>query len=48
MPSTRRQKAKAKRSRDMDILSDYDTMNVMLDGENTNFIERKLANTINV
>ena len=34
MPSTRRQKAKARRSREMDILSDYDNLDVMLGNEN--------------
>ena len=29
MPSTRRQKAKARRSREMDMLSDYDNLDVM-------------------
>ena len=40
MPSTRRQKAKARRSREMDII-------FLLGGENVNPIERELAKTIN-
>ena len=31
----------------MAILSDYDSMNVMLGGEDTNSIEKDLANAIN-
>ena len=46
MPSTRRQKAKARRSREMDILSDYDNLDVMLGNENNNPIERELAEVI--
>ena len=46
MPSTRRQKAKARRSREMDILSDYDNLDVMLGNENNNPIERELAEAI--
>ena len=46
MPSTRRQKAKARRSRDMDMLSDYDNLDVMLGNENNNPIERELAEAI--
>ena len=30
MPSTRRQKAKSRRSREADIMSDYENMDVML------------------
>ena len=41
MPSTRRQKAKARRSREMDMLSDYDNLDVMLGNENNNPIERE-------
>ena len=43
MPSTRRQKAKARKSRDMDMLSDFDNLDVMLGSENNNPIERELA-----
>ena len=46
MPSTRRQKAKARRSREMDMLSDYDNLDVMLGSENNNPIERELAEAI--
>ena len=46
MPSTRCQKAKAKRSREMDMLSDYDNLDVMLGNENNNPIERELADAI--
>ena len=30
MPSTRRQKAKARRSREMDMMSDFDNLDVMI------------------
>ena len=46
MPSTRRQNAKARRSREMDMLSDYDNLDVMLGSENNNPIERELAEAI--
>ena len=46
MPSTRRQKAKARRSKEMDKLSDYDNLDVMLGSENNNPIERELAEAI--
>ena len=46
MPSTRCQKAKARRSREMDMLSDYDNLDVMLGSENNNPIERELAEAI--
>ena len=46
MPSTRRQKAKARRSREMDMLSDYDNLDVMLGNENNIPIERELAEAI--
>ena len=46
MPSTRRQKAKARKSREMDIMSDFDNIDVMIVNENTNSIERELANAI--
>ena len=46
MPSTRRQKAKARKSREMDILSDIENMDVMLGNENNNPIERELADAI--
>ena len=43
MPSTRRQKAKARKSREMDILSDIENMDVMLGNGDTNPRERELA-----
>ena len=46
MPSTRRQKAKARKSREMDILSDIENMDVMLGNEDSNPIERDLADAI--
>ena len=48
MPSTRRQKAKARRSRELDMLSDYGNMDVMLSEGNSNSIERELDSLINV
>ena len=47
MPSTRRQKAKARRSRETDLLSDIDKMDVVLGDECSKPFERELANTIN-
>ena len=47
MPSTRKQKAKARKSRELDMLSDYDNMDVMLEG-NSNSIDRELDSLINV
>ena len=44
MPSTRRQKAKARKSREMDILSDMDNLDVMIGNENP--LERELAGVI--
>ena len=46
MPSTRRQKAKARKSREMDMLSDIENMDVMLGNANHNPIERELADAI--
>ena len=46
MPSTRRQKAKARKSRKMDMMSDMDNLDVMLENENSNPIERELADAI--
>ena len=34
MPSTRRQKAKARRSREMDMMSDFDNLDVMVGNDN--------------
>ena len=44
MPSTRRQKAKARKSREMDKLSDMDNLDVMIGNENP--LERELAGVI--
>ena len=46
MPSTRRQKAKARRSREMDMMSDLDNFDNMLGNGNDNPIERELASAI--
>ena len=46
MPSTRRQKAKARKSREMNILSEIENMDVMLGNENNNPIERELADAM--
>ena len=46
MPSTRRQKAKARKSREMDMMSDIDNLDVMLGSRNENPIERELADAI--
>ena len=46
MPSTRRQKAKARKSREMDILSDMENMDVMLGNGDNNPIERELSDAI--
>ena len=46
MPSTRRQKAKARKSKEMDILSDIENMDVMLGNGDNNPIERDLADDI--
>ena len=48
MPSTKRQKAKASKSRELDMLSDYGNMDVMLGDGNSNSIERELDSLINV
>ena len=48
MPSTRKQKAKARKSRELDMLSDYGNMEVMLGEGNSNSIERELDSLINV
>ena len=48
MPFTRRQKAKARKSRELDMLSDYGNMDVMLGDGNSNSIERDLDALINV
>ena len=46
MPSTRRQKAKARKSREMDRMSDLDNLDIMLGNGNNNPIERELASAI--
>ena len=46
MPSTRRQKAKARKSREMDMMSDIDNLDVMLGNGSENPIERELADAI--
>ena len=46
MPSTRRQKAKARKSREMDMMSDMDNLDVMLGNGISNPIERELAEVI--
>ena len=44
MPSTRKQNAKVTRSKEMDMQSDYENMDVLLDSNNVNPIERELSN----
>ena len=46
MPSTTNQKAKARKSREMDMMSDFDNLDVMIGNENANHIERELAKAI--
>ena len=46
MPSTRRQKAKARKSKEMDMMSDFENLDVMLGNDNVNPIERELSNVI--
>ena len=46
MPSTRKQKAKARKSREMDMMSDFENLDVMLGNSNNNPIERELAEAI--
>ena len=46
MPFTRRQKAKARKSREMDILSVNGNMDIMLGNWNSNSLERELDNVI--
>ena len=46
MPSTRRQKANARKSREMDMMSDFENLDVMLGNINNNAIERELAEAI--
>ena len=46
MPSTRKQKAKARKSMEINLMSDFENMDVMIGNENTNPIERELSNMI--
>ena len=43
MPSTRRQKAKARKSRGTDMMSDFENMDVVLGSDNVTPIERELS-----
>ena len=43
MPSIRRQKARARKSREMDMTSDLDNLDILLGNGNDNPIERELA-----
>ena len=47
MPSAWRQKAKARKSRELDMLSDYGNMDIMLGDGNSISIERELDSLIN-
>ena len=46
MPSTRKQKAKARKSREMDMMSDFENTDIMLGNKSINTIERGLSNVI--
>ena len=46
MPSTRRQKAKARNSRELDMISDFEKMDIMLGNDNINTFEREISNVI--
>ena len=46
MPSSRKQKAKARKSTEMDMMSDFENLDVMLGNSNNNPIERELAEAI--
>ena len=46
MPSTRRQKVKTRKSREMDMMSDFENMDVILGNENKSLIERELPEVI--
>ena len=46
MPSTRGQNAKARKSKEMDMMSDFENMDVILGSINVNPIERELSNVI--
>ena len=47
MPSTKRQKAKSRKSKDMDILSEYVNMDVMLGGDSSHSIQREFDSIFN-
>ena len=46
MPSTRRQKAKARKSRELDMMSDVDNLDLLLGNPGENPIEREFADEI--
>ena len=46
MFSTRKQKAKARKSRDLDMMSDLDNLDIMLGCGDKNLIERELVSAI--
>ena len=46
MPSTRTQKARARKSREMDMMSDIDILDVMLGNGSENPFKRELADAI--
>ena len=46
MHSTRRQKAKARKSREMDMMSNFENTDVILGSSNFKSIERELSNAI--
>ena len=46
MPSTRRQRAKARKSREMDMMSDMDNLDIMIGNGSENPLERELADVI--
>ena len=46
MSSTRRQKAKARKSRELDMMSDIDNLDILLGNSGENPIERELADAI--
>ena len=46
MPSTRKKKAKARKSREMDMMPDVENLEVMLGNSNNDPIERELADAI--
>ena len=46
MPSLRRQKANARKSREMDMMSDFENTDVILDSDNVSPIERELFSVI--